>query len=155
MIPLIALAGIAMMNPQPQFEVKDLAWFAGSWECSAFGGTFEEHWSSPSGGSLVGMGKLVAGGETQFMEFMSIEKNGTDIHMWMVLDAPSKGDKKPMPFKLKSLKDKVAVFENPKNDFPSKITYKMRADGNLWCQIEGLQGGKAAKEDFDFLRVKK
>ncbi len=133
--------------------IDDLGWMQGGWECSIWGGKFEEHWLAPRSGAMVGVGRHLKAEDTAFMEFMSIETNDDGITMWMLLGRPSKGDKKGVPFKMTSLKGKVAVFENPANDFPSKMTYSLRANGQLFCHIEGEEKGKKMSEDFDFKRL--
>lgn len=103
---------------------------------------------------MIGMGRLTVKNQTQFMEFMSIEPNGDGITMYVMLDAPSKGDKKPVPFHLSRVGKDRAVFENTKNDFPSKITYSKKTGDAMLCRIEGKQNGKDAAEDFEFKRIK-
>src|SRR5687767_7672203 len=126
-------ATMGAMSYEP--TVSDLAWMAGSWRCEIWGGTFEERWSEPAGGTMIGAGRHIAEGKTKFMEFLSIEadKDGKLV-MWILLGSPSKGPKNAVPFALASSKPGEAVFENTENDFPSKITYK-RNDEKLWCRI--------------------
>ncbi len=88
------------------------------------------------------------------MEYMSIESDKDGLTMWMLLGAPSKGEKKGVPFRMTSLSGKKAVFENPKNEFPSKMTYQLLADGTLDCVIEGMQKGKRSVERFPFKQVR-
>jgi hypothetical protein len=132
--------------------VDDLKWMSGTWECSIWGGTFEESWSKPRAGTMVGSGRHMEGTTTGFMEFMSIEPSNGVLTMWMLLGSPSAGDKKGVPFKLVSLTDGIATFENKKNDFPSQIIYSKTKTG-MKCRIQGTQNGKAAHEDFDFKRT--
>jgi hypothetical protein len=134
--------------------VKDISWMQGSWEANVWGGTFEEHWTSAKAGTMLGVGRHMEGAKTGFMEFASIEATKDGLTMFMMLGAPSKGSKTPVPFVLTKLNGKEAVWENPKNDFPSKIIYKMRADGNLFCKIEGVEKGKPSSQDFDFKKIK-
>lgn len=147
---LTAVIGLAMMtNHAKDTTIEDLSWMAGAWRCEIWGGTFEEFWTPPSGGIMQGCGRHTADGKNGFMEFMSIEKGADGLTMHMILGAPSKGDKKPVPFKLTSFDGKTALFENPKNDFPSKIAYVKEKDG-MSCWIEGVQKGQKTKEDFNF-----
>ena len=143
----LALATTPMTSPK--YKIEDLAFMAGAWKCEIWGGTFEEYWTPPTSDSMQGCGRHLANGKTGFMEFMSIEYGKEGIEMHMILGAPSKGDKKPVAFKLTSFDGKTAMFENPKNDFPSKIAY-VKEPGGMSCWIEGTQNGKKAKEDFKF-----
>jgi hypothetical protein len=151
---LLLMTTMATPGEPVKAKVDDLSWLRGNWTCPQFGGTFEEHWMPASGGSMQGCGKLVVGGKTEFMEYMSIEPQNGGVTMWMLLGAPSKGEKKGVPFQLTSLKGKKATFENPKNDFPTKMTYELKSNGNLDCSIEGTQGGKHTVEKFPFKPIK-
>jgi hypothetical protein len=64
-------------------SLDDVAWLAGSWTGEAFGGTFVEVWTPPSHGSMVGLFKLVNGGEPSIYEIQIIsEEMGTLV--WKV-----------------------------------------------------------------------
>jgi Domain of unknown function (DUF6265) len=132
--------------------IEDLRFMSGAWKCEIWGGTFEEYWTPPAGGAMQGSGRHLSGGKTSFMEFMSVEETKDGIVMFMMLGAPSKGDKKPVPFKLTSFDGTTALFENPKNDFPAKIAYVKEGKG-MSCWIEGIQNGKKSKEEFKFKRM--
>ncbi len=104
---------------------------------------------------MTGMGRHIADGKTKFMEFLSIETDGRGkLTMWILLGAPSKGEKKRVPFRLSRIEKGAAVFENSRNEFPSKVTYRPNGEGRLHCRIEDKQGGKAEHEDFDFHEVR-
>ena len=57
-------------------------------------------------------------------------------------------------FKLIRLRDNVAIFENPKHDFPQRVIYGLNADGSLRARIEGVKNGKQRGIDFPFARAK-
>jgi hypothetical protein len=151
-IMIIITATMASAAEPQKAKIEDLKFMSGAWRCQIWGGTFEEYWTPPAGGAMQGCGRLVTNGKTDFMEFMSIESVPSGITMYMLIGEPSKGDKKPVPFKLTSFDGKTALFENPKNDFPSKIVYVKDGDG-MKCWIEGVQKGKKTKEDFAFKRI--
>ncbi|MCC6685892.1 MAG: hypothetical protein IT205_02745, partial [Fimbriimonadaceae bacterium] len=73
---------------------------AGSWICEIHDGLFEEVWSPPTGGVMVGHGRLVVEGQARFMEFLSLEQKGDAVTMYIVLGGLSKGDKSPVAFRL-------------------------------------------------------
>jgi len=49
-----------------------VSWLAGSWKGEAFGGTAEEIWSQPVGGTMMGMFRLINKGKVEFSEFEEI-----------------------------------------------------------------------------------
>lgn len=65
-------------KPRPAATIDQVAWLAGPWEGEAFGGTFEEVWSSPSAGTMMGMWKLLEDGEVSFYELqLLVEEEGS------------------------------------------------------------------------------
>jgi hypothetical protein len=92
----------------------------------------------------IGKNKTIRNGDTVFNEKLKIEKIGDEI--FYIADV--KHNAAPVYFKLTSLNDNEAVFENPQHDFPQKIVYK-NIDGNLNASIEGPgKEGKWKKIDF-------
>ena len=148
MIAFMTLASSEVGSP----KLEDLSFMSGAWRCEIWGGKFEEYWTPPANGAMQGCGRHLADGQTSFMEFMSIESGADGITMHIMLSAPSKGEKKPVPFKLTSFDGKTALFENPKNDYPSKIGY-VKELGGMSCWIEGLQNGKKSREEFKYKRI--
>jgi hypothetical protein len=51
-------------------------WLSGSWKGEAFGGTVEEIWSQPAGGTMMGMFRLIDKEKVTFSEFEEIVEQG-------------------------------------------------------------------------------
>ena len=66
-------------DARPPATLDAVAWIAGSWTGEAFGGTFEEAWNSPSGGSMVGMFKHLSDGKVNFYELMLFVEEGGSL----------------------------------------------------------------------------
>jgi len=63
---------------RPAATIDSVAWLAGSWKGKAFGGTFEEVWTAPSGGTMVGMFKLMHNNQPTMYEFeLIVEEKGS------------------------------------------------------------------------------
>jgi hypothetical protein len=146
------LVSAALAISAQSAKVEDLAFMAGAWRCEIWGGQFEEYWTPPSNGAMQGCGRHLSDGKTGFMEFMSIETGPKGLVMYMMLGAPSKGEKKPVPFELTSFDGTTALFTNKKNDYPSTIAY-VKEGSAMSCWIEGVQNGKKSREDFKFKRI--
>jgi hypothetical protein len=72
--------------------LQDIKWLAGNWKGEAFGGTYEENWSNPFGGSMMFNFKLVAEGKVIFYELGHIvEKEGTLLYQIKHFDPKLKG----------------------------------------------------------------
>ena len=54
----------------PAASLADADWLVGSWAGTAFGQRFEQVWSSPSAGSMVGTFKLMDGDTVSFYEIL-------------------------------------------------------------------------------------
>jgi Domain of unknown function (DUF6265) len=52
---------------QPKIDL--VRWLAGNWKGEAFGGIADEIWTSPAGGTMMGMFRLVENGKVSFFEF--------------------------------------------------------------------------------------
>jgi hypothetical protein len=46
------------------------------------------------------------------------------------------------------------VFENPKHDYPKKITYTQITEDSLEAEISGILEGKASSEKFSMKKIK-
>lgn len=73
-------------------SLKDIQWLEGNWKGEAFGGTYEENWSKPSGGSMLFSFKLVVDGKVVFYELGHIiEKENTLLYQIKHFDSNLKG----------------------------------------------------------------
>ncbi len=58
-----------------------------------------------------------------------------------------------MTFKLNDTIEKKLVFQNPKNNFPQKISYTQITKDSLVIEISGIQQGKPSTEKFSMKRI--
>jgi len=66
----------------PAATLADASWLAGSWKGTAFGSQFEEAWSVPSAGSMVGYFKLFKEDEgVSFYELMTLTVDGGTLSL--------------------------------------------------------------------------
>jgi len=75
--------GLAPGETPPAVALEDLHWLVGSWTGEMLGSTFEEVWSPPSAGSMMGMFKMHAGFGVGFYEFQLIKAEQDNI-VWKV-----------------------------------------------------------------------
>lgn len=57
---------------RPRATLSDMQWLAGHWRGPSLGGTSEEAWTAPFGGSMMGSYKLVRGDSVIFYEILTI-----------------------------------------------------------------------------------
>ncbi|HKU13412.1 MAG TPA: DUF6265 family protein [Steroidobacteraceae bacterium] len=145
------LAGTAgAQAPVAAPTLQDFAWLAGHWRIEADDRVVDEQWMAPAGGLMMGMARNIAGGKVQEYEFTLLrqEPNGDILY----IASPSR--QAQTAFRLTSLENGIAVFENPQHDFPKKIIYARGKDGSLLAAIEGPgRDGKPRRVEYPFKRV--
>jgi len=77
------IAGLDQGAELPTATLADVAWLAGAWEGEAFGGTFEEVWTNPTYGSMVGLFKLINDDKPSIYEIQLIVEEGGTL-VWKV-----------------------------------------------------------------------
>ena len=129
----VPAAGAGPAGPE---AVASLEWLAGSWAGETGGLAMEEHWTSVSGGALLGMHRDVKNGRMVSFEFLRIDVSGGAVTYW-----GSPRSAPPTPFRLKELgPGRRVVFENPEHDFPQRILYWRTDDDALHARVEGPAG---------------
>jgi Domain of unknown function (DUF6265) len=95
----------------------------------------------------VGMHKDVKDGVMVGFEHFRIAKENGAITYFS-----SPGGAPPTPFRLKSVENRRAVFENLEHDFPQRIVYWLEPDGRLGARIEGEMEGKQEAMEWKWER---
>jgi len=117
-------------------ELAGLGWMSGCWKQDRGEGRYVyEQWSKPEG-VMVGLGRVHRDGKIVDHEFLRIVQQADGI---FYIAIPAR--QKETAFRLTSLKEGTAVFENPEHDFPQKITYTRTEDG-ITAIVEGTENGK-------------
>jgi hypothetical protein len=131
------------------FSLGDISWMSGDWQTEPGGKRqIEEHWTTVSGGSMLGIGRTVAGEKTIEFEYLRIEQRADGIYYVAHPQARCPGT----DFKLTRASATEAVFENPQHDFPKRIIYRKTGDDSLTASIDGGEGTKAIS--FAYHRIK-
>lgn len=149
---LLMCAGVLCFGAaqaQPKITINDLAWLAGCWDGSTASRESLEQWMRPSGQTMLGMSRTVAGGKTVAFEFLQIREQDGNI---FYIAKPS--GQAETSFKLVKYENQEAVFENPEHDFPQRIIYRLEKDGSLAAAIEGMNKEKLKRIDFPMRRTK-
>jgi hypothetical protein len=63
----------------PRATLHDVQWLAGHWRGPSLGGTSEEIWAAPFGGSMLGSYKLVRGDSVVFYEILSLVEEDASL----------------------------------------------------------------------------
>jgi len=72
---------LSVGESRPSATLDDASWLVGNWKGTAFGKQFEEIWSAPSKGSMVGLFKLFDDDGVDFYEIMliTVEDNSLSL----------------------------------------------------------------------------
>lgn len=127
-------------------QLADLAWMAGAWKGPGLGGVAEEHWTRPSGGSMLGMFRLVNGkGKASVFELILIEQVDDQIvyrfRHFGPGHKPWEPPDKPLTFDLVRLSANEALFESNVQTDPKRLTYR-RDDDKLQIRVQGEENGE-------------
>jgi hypothetical protein len=136
-------------SQEPKPTVQNLAWLSGCWERTQGKRYVEEHWTKAAGGSMLGLSRTLNDGRTTQFEFLRIHEEKGEIFY----TAKPSGQPEAS-FKLVSLKEREAIFENPTHDFPQRIIYRRPTDNTLAARIEGTLNGQPRGVDFPYTKIK-
>lgn len=145
----IYLPASAALPLETKFTLEDLGWLHGCWVSNRDGAEITEQWMKPAGRTMLGMSRTISNAKTVEFEFIQIRQDEkSEIHF---IAKPS--GQKEASFKMVSAGKYEITFENPKHDFPQRITYRLEADGTLAARIEGTSKGKTKAVDFRMKKV--
>ena len=151
-ITLVASALIGLTSVGSAHEpalVEDLAWLAGCWASVGGDAGSGEQWTVPAGKTLLGVSRTVQNSKTVEYEFLRIRE--TEAGKIEYIARPS--EQAEATCLMVRLSEGEVVFENPDHDFPQRIIYRLKAEGNLEVRIEGEMKGEVRTVDFPMKRV--
>jgi hypothetical protein len=146
------LGSLSAAGQLKDVKIESFAWMAGCWEMSVpqRNMTITEQWMRPAGGTIIGMGRTLAGERTAMFEYLRIVQEGDEISY---IAKPSQ-NRDGTVFKLVKAAEGEAVFENPEHDFPQRIIYRREGPDGMFARIEGTRNGEFRGIDFLKKRVK-
>ncbi len=136
-------------EPPPTFDRTMPEQLLGEWYSPMEDGrtVFHEQWRRSGGGNLEGLGFVMSGNDTVFIEHLGILF--TDSGTWYSALIPTQNDGVPVHFRRTEDHDSL-VFVNPEHDFPQRISYAPRGDGTWSVSVRGTEQGEGRVERFHF-----
>ncbi|AOW09607.1 DUF6265 family protein [Flavobacterium gilvum] len=127
-------------------QIKKANWLLGKWETKTDDGVLSESWKQLNDSTFQGESFFIKEKDTLHFETMTLQQKGEELFY----NATVKGqnDDKTVPFKMTIITEKQLIFENPKHDYPQKITYSLIKKDSLVASISGIQLGKPSSESF-------
>lgn len=123
--------------------LEPIAFLEGAWEGELEGLRLTERWDAPRATTMLGTSWTGTAQRTYAFEFLKLEHTEAGL----VYSAWPQG-KGPTQFFFTAFSGGQWVFENPANDFPSRITYAQRQDGGLDVAISGTVDGKPERKEW-------
>jgi hypothetical protein len=124
----------------------------GSWENQMEQGKLVETWEKTNDSTYSGKSYFIKDKDTLSNEVIMLMQKGNDL--FYIPTVKGQNNDEPVVFSLTSVSAKQMVFENPKHDFPQKITYRQVTPDSLVAEISGIDQGKAASETYPMSRKK-
>jgi len=133
-------------------ELEKASWLIGEWQNNSVKGNASEIWEKKNDSTYFGKSYFVVGKDTVSSETISLEQNGNQLYYIPTVKDQNAG--KPVKFMLTSSNSSQLIFENPKHDFPQKISYTLISNDTLLAEISGSIDGKQNSQKFPMTRVK-
>ena len=133
-------------------KIKVANWILGNWENKSPDGNLTENWKKANDSTFQATSYFIKEKDTIHFETITLQQKGEQL----TYSATVKGqnDDKPVAFKLTTVTEKQLAFENPKHDYPQKISYTQITPDSLVAKISGIQQGKPSSEQFSMKKIK-
>ncbi|MEZ7498936.1 DUF6265 family protein [Flavobacterium sp. Arc3] len=133
-------------------KIKTARWMQGQWENKSTDGTLTETWKKVNDSTYNGQSFFLKGKDTIHYETIVLQQ----IEDQLSYNANVRGQNqdKPVAFLLTETKENQLVFENPKHDYPQKISYTKVSKDSLVAEISGIQSGQPSSEKYIMIRTK-
>lgn len=157
---LIAVAAILLLFPGfsfAQIEDADLIFrelkvLQGTWFMPQDRGDRLDVWTSVNDSTLAGreMRIKAESGDTVLLQTMQLELRGQSVIYSTTLRGQTKND--PVAYELTLADYDGYLFENPEQENPQKIRYRLLGNRELQVSTEGKRGSRTITEEFVFER---
>lgn len=133
-------------------EINKAYFFIGEWENREKDGVMTERWQKLNDSVFTGESYFISGNDTMSSEKITIEQRGKGLYF--IPTVRGQNNNQPVEFKLTESSPTHVVFENPKHDFPEKITYTLLTKDSLLAEISGMIDNNPTTHQFPLKRVK-
>ena len=147
---LLAIVSCKNSEKDEKDKIKSANWLLGKWSTKTADGDLSEKWIQLNDSTFQGESFFIKGKDTLHFESILLQQNGEEL----IYNATVKGqnENKAVAFNMTAGTEKQLVFENPKHDYPQKITYSLINKDSLVASISGVQLGKPSAEKFGMKR---
>lgn len=132
--------------------IKKADWLIGNWENKTNLGTLSENWEKVNDSTFKAKSLFIKAKDTIHNESILLQQKGETLTYTTTIKGQN--EDKPIRFQLKEDVENELIFENLKNDYPQKISYKKAANNTLITQISGTQFAKPSSEKYTLVKTK-
>jgi hypothetical protein len=145
-LSLILLVSCQKESHKKFDKLDKMNWLLGYWEQKLPEGTLIENWEIANDSTFKGHSYFITSKDTVHFESIQLTQKEEELTYTSIVQGQNNDE--PVDFKQTSDADNVFTFENPKHDYPQKITYKKVNQTNLIATISGKQLGEESQESF-------
>lgn len=143
---LLAIVSCKNSESNEKDKIKTSDWLLGKWENKVDQGILTENWKRLNDSTFQAESFFIKEKDTLHFEAITLQQKGEEL--FYTATVKGQNEDKPVTFNMTSATDKKLVFENPKHDYPQKITYSLIKKDSLVAEISGIQQGKPSSEKF-------
>lgn len=132
-------------------KIVDTDWLLGKWENNSKDGNLSETWKKVNDSIYDGEAYFVKGKDTLHFEKIQMKQKGENL--LYIATVKGQNNDKPVTFIHNDTIEKQLVFENPKHDFPQRISYSKITKDSIVIEISGIQQGKPSSERFSMKKA--
>jgi hypothetical protein len=143
---LLAIVSCKKSETKEYEKIKIANWLIGTWENNTVEGNLTETWKKTNDSTFQAQSFFIKGKDT--LHFETISLNQIDEELEYNALVKGQNNDKSVRFVLTASTENQLVFENPKHDYPQKISYTKINKDNLIAEISGIQLGKPISEKY-------
>ncbi|WP_255510522.1 DUF6265 family protein [Flavobacterium sp. GSA192] len=153
LLSILLIASACKKNNNAEKDlIKKADWLIGNWENKTNLGTLSENWEKVNDSTFKAKSLFIKDKDTIHNESIILEQKGENLSYTTTIIGQN--ENKPIRFQLNEDIENELIFENLKNDYPQKISYKKTSKTSLTTQISGLQSGKSSTEKYNMVKTK-
>lgn len=133
-------------------QIKKADWLIGNWQIKTNTGILSENWEKVNDSTFRALSLFIKDKDSIHNESILLQQKGEILTYTTTIKGQN--DDKPIRFELITDNENELVFENLKNDYPQKISYKKTANNSITTEISGVQFGKPSSEKYTLAKTK-
>ena len=123
----------------------------GTWGMSTPNGKIIETWKKNGNNRYAGTSYMVSGTDTTIFETVTLEKTAAGV--FYIVTAAGQNNEKPVSFQQTTARGNLFIFENPKHDYPRRISYEFVNNETLRAWIDDGETIPRKRSFYNYKRI--